>query len=80
MVVEKKAKPDKPARPEALVVWEDKPEGPDDVGSSPQQHFAFDQRFAHQSELFVFEVAQAAVNELGRCRGRTARQIILLGQ
>jgi ABC-type Fe3+/spermidine/putrescine transport system ATPase subunit len=41
---------------------------PHDVRRGAQQRFALLQRFAHQAELAVFEVAQAAVDQLGAGR------------
>ena len=47
---------------------------------SLQQHLALDQRLAHQAELVVLEIAQAAMDELGRGRGGGAGEIALLRQ
>ena len=45
-----------------------------------QQHFAFAQRLAHQAEFAVFEIAQAAMNELRRRRRGAGGEIVLLDQ
>ena len=50
------------------------------MGCGREQDFALDQRFAHQPEFIVFEIAQAAMDELGRGRGGRAGEIALLGQ
>ena len=52
----------------------------DDVRRRLEQDFALDQRLAHQTKLEMFEVAQAAMDELGRCRGGPAGEIVLLEQ
>ena len=41
-----------------------------------QQHLALHQRLAHQPEFVMFEIAQAAVNQLGRGRGGGAGEIV----
>ncbi len=53
---------------------------PDDVGRRRPQRLAFDQRFAHQAELVIFEIAQPAMDEFGRGRGRPGGQIVHLGK
>ena len=53
---------------------------PDNVGRRAQQHFPFDQRLADQSELVIFEVPQAAMDELAGTRTRSLRQVVLLAQ
>jgi hypothetical protein len=50
------------------------------VRRDPHERFALLKRFAHQAQMQIFEIAQAAVNELGGCRRRAAREIILLEQ
>src|SRR3982074_3386227 len=49
---------------------------PDDVGSDLPEDFALDQRFADQPELVIFEIAQAAMHQLGRPRRSSASQVI----
>ena len=49
---------------------------PDDVGSDLPEDFALDQRLADQPELVVFEIAQAAMHQLGRPRRGAAGQVI----
>ncbi len=51
-----------------------------DVSRIGEQHLALAQRLAHQAELAVFEIAQAAMDELARGRGRGAGEIALLAQ
>jgi hypothetical protein len=45
------------------------------VRHGTQQGFAFFQRLAHQAELEIFKIAQPAVEQLCRGRGRRLRQI-----
>ena len=53
---------------------------PDDVRRHPQQHLALGQRLAHQPERAVLEIAQAAVDELGRGRRGARAEVVLLQQ
>ncbi len=53
---------------------------PTDVRHRAEQHFAFDQRLAHEAEFEIFQVAQPAVKQLGRSRGRRRGQVVHLGQ
>ena len=68
MVVKKEAEPDDRPRPQSPVVREDKPQGPDDVRCGGEQDLTLDQRFADEPELVMLEIAQSAMNELGRGR------------
>ena len=47
------------------MVGEDEAEGPDDVGGDGPEDLAFEEGFADQAELAVFEVSEAAVDEFG---------------
>ena len=49
-------------------------------GAALQQHLALDQRLAHQAELVVFEIAQAAMDQLGAGRRGGAGEVGLLGE
>ena len=49
-------------------------------GAALEQHLALDQRLAHQPELVVFEIAQAAMDQLARARRGALRQIVLLAE
>jgi len=46
----------------------------------PQQHFALAERGAHQPQRAVFQIAQAAMDQLRRSGRRTGREIALLEQ
>ncbi|MNJ71260.1 hypothetical protein D3C77_677810 [compost metagenome] len=52
----------------------------DDMRRLGQQHFAFCQRFAHQAELVVLQIAQATVDQLAAGRGGMAGQVVLLAE
>ena len=80
VVVKEEAEPDDRPRPQAAVVGEDEPQRPDDVGGRGKQHLALVQRLADQAELVELEVAQAAVDELGRGRGGGAGKVAHLGE
>ena len=49
-------------------------------GAMPQQHLALGQRLAHQPERAVLEIAQAAVDQLGRGRRGAGGEVVLLEQ
>ena len=76
MIVEKQPEPQQPGRPQPGMVRQHEAKRPDDVGRDLPEDFALDQRLAHQPELVIFEIAQAAMHELGRPGRRPARQVI----
>jgi len=78
MVVKRQSQPDQPSRPHAALMGQDEANRPDDMGGRLEQAFALHQRFAHQPKFEMFEIAQAAMDQLGRSRGGCARQIALL--
>ena len=49
-------------------------------GAAREQHLALDQRLAHQAKLVIFEIAQAAMDELARARRGAFGEIVLLAQ
>ena len=72
VIVEEQPEPDHPGRADAaLLVWQYEPQRPDHVRRSRPQHFPLLQRLAHQPEFVMFEIAQAAMDELRRA-GRGA--------
>ena len=75
MVVEEQAKAQQPSRAQCLVVRQDEAQRPDDVRRDPPQHLALHQRLAHQTELVIFQIAQPAVDQLGRRAGGAGRQV-----
>ena len=58
----------------------DEPHRPDDVGRRRPQHLALGERVAHEFEGVMLEVAQAAVDELGRGRRGRRGEVVLLDQ
>jgi len=52
----------------------------DQVRAFAEQAFAFAQRFTHQTELSVFEIAQSAVDDARGAAGHTRCEVILLDQ
>ena len=57
-----------------------KAHGLDDVRSRGHQHFPFQQRFAHQSEMKILEITQTTMDELGAGGGRVRGEVMLLAQ
>ncbi len=80
MIVQHQPEPDHPGRALLLRMRQDEAQRPDDMRRRPEQHLPLDQRFAHQAEFIIFEITQAAVNQLSRTRARPLRQIVLLAQ
>ena len=72
VVVEEEPEADHPDRSHAGVVGHHETQRPQDVGRAFEQYLALGQRLAHQQELAVLEVAQAAMDELGGRRGGVA--------
>src|SRR5581483_9739645 len=50
------------------------------VRTLPEQAFTFPQRFANQSNFFVLQVAQPAMNNPGRAAGGSGSKIVLFQQ
>ena len=73
MVVEEQSRPDHPPRPQPGMVRQHEAQRPDDVRRGAQQHFALRQRFPHQAELVILQIAQAAMDQLGGGGGRGPR-------
>ena len=80
MIIEKKAQPQQPSRTQPLVVRQHKPQRPNDVRRHPPQHLALHQGFAHEAKLKMFEIAQAAVDQLGSGGGGAAGEVGLLAK
>ena len=80
MVVNEQAQSQYPHWPHPGLDRQYEAHRPHDMGRHPQHYLALRQRFAHKAKPPVLEVAQPAVNELGR-RGRgTGRKIVLLDE
>src|SRR5262249_34867304 len=80
MIVKKQAKPQQPALAHAASIRKHKSRWRNDMRRQTPHHVALLERVPDKAELVVFEVAQAAVNELGRTGGCAAGQIALLKQ
>ncbi len=80
MIVEEQSGAQQPRGPEARMVRQYKSQRPDDVRRVRPQDLALDQRLAHQPELVVFEVAQAAMDELRRPGRSGAGEVIHFGK
>ena len=79
-VVQPQAGADQQRRALAFRMRHDEAQRPHDVRRGTEQYFALDQRLAHQVEFVVLEIAQAAVDQLGRGRRRVRRQVVLFAQ
>ena len=65
MVVNEQAQTDQPGWPQFLVIGQHEPHRPDDVRRRPKQDFPLDQRLPDEAEIILFEIAQAAMDQLG---------------
>src|SRR5262249_47437448 len=68
MVIEQQPGTDKPGGSLRGRMRQHEAQRPDDVRGGCQQHLSLDQRLADQTEFIVFEIAQAAMDELARPR------------
>ena len=80
MVVDEQPQPQQPGRAQARRRRQHEAHRPDQVRRHAQHDLALDQRLAHQAEPAVLEIAQPAVDQLGRGRGGAGREIVLLDQ
>ncbi len=81
MIVQKQAKAQKPGRTHAaLMKRQYKAHWMDEMRRIGPQHFALHQRFAHQTELVMLQIAQTTMNELGGARRGATCQIVHLGK
>ena len=80
VIVEKKTDADHPARTQLRHVRHHEVQRPGKVGGNAQQDLALRQRFGHQAKLELLEVAQAAVDQLGRGRRSRAGKVAALDQ
>ncbi len=49
-------------------------------GAAREQHLALDQGLAHQPELVIFEIAQAAMDQLAAARRGALREVVALAE
>ena len=80
MVVEEQAEPHQPGRAILGAVRQHEAHRPDDVRRGLEQHFALDQRLAHQPEFVIFEIAQAAMHQLAGARRGALGKVVLLAE
>ncbi len=78
MIVKKKAQANEPGGTHALFVRQNEFERPDDVRRAGEKKLPLFERLMHETKFVEFEIAQAAMNELGRGRRCAARKIVLL--
>ena len=77
-VIKEQAEPQQQGRAPRRIDRQHEAQRPNKVRRRPQQHFALGERCAHQAKFAVFQIAQAAVDQLrGRRRGG-GRQVVLL--
>src|SRR5690606_27387758 len=78
-IVERHADANLPARPaRAAINREIEPQRLDEMRRDVEQRLPLAQRLAHETELAVLEIAQAAVDQPRRGRRRSARDVVLL--
>lgn len=80
MVIQPQARAQHPARSQVGFPWQYEAQRTDQMGGLAPHHFAFTQCLAHQSELALFKVAQAAVDQFAAGAGGVRGQVILLAQ
>jgi hypothetical protein len=66
--------------PRAAVHGEQKWLEPNQVGRKPQQYRAFAKRLAHETDLELLEIAEAAVDEARRATASPDRNVVALDQ
>ena len=80
VIVEEQAGPNQPGRALLRRMRQHEAHRPDDMRRGCEQNFPLDQRLSHQAKLVIFQIAQAAMHELARARGRTFGEIVLLAE
>ena len=80
VVVQEEPGADHPRGSQVRVVRQHEAQRPRQMRCGGEHHLALLQRFPHQAEVVVFEVAQSAVDQLGAGRGRVRRQVVLLAE
>ena len=80
VVIEEQAQPHEPSGPVIGRMGQDKAHRPDDMGRSVHQNLALDQRLADQTELVVFQIAQATVDQLAGTGRGPLGQVIFFAQ
>ncbi|MNT02805.1 hypothetical protein D3C72_1373140 [compost metagenome] len=80
VVIEEQASADHPCRAQVWAVRQHEAHRFDDMRRLGQQHFALSQRFTYQTKFVMFEVAQAAVDQLAAGRRGVAGQIVFFAK
>src|SRR5580704_14303757 len=80
MIVEKQSGPHAPGGPLPRRMRQNESQRPNDVWRRRKQDLPLDQRFAHQTEFVIFEIAQPAVNQLARTRRGSFGEITLFAK
>jgi len=80
MVVEEQAGADHPRRAQVRAVRQDEAQRAHQVRGHAEQHLALAERLADQAEFVVFQVAQAAVDQLAAGRGGVRGEVVLLAE
>ena len=68
VVIKEQPQPQQPARAQALHMRQDEAQRVDDVRGNGPQRLTLGQALAHQGKLVMLEIAQPAVDQLGRSR------------
>ena len=79
-VVGVQAQPDDAIEPRPVERRDDQPQRLDQVRREVDVDLALQQRLADEPEIEVLQVAQTAVDELGRARRRAAGEVVALHQ
>ncbi|MCY1398690.1 hypothetical protein D9M71_137260 [compost metagenome] len=80
VVVEEQPGADHPRRAQVRLVRQDEAHRPDDVRRLVQQDFALGEGFAHQAQFAVFQIAQAAVDQLAAGGRGMAGEVVLFAK
>ena len=79
-IIEREAGAQHPARPRPRPVRQYQAQRLDEMRRHAQQHLALGQPLAHQAEGAMLEIAQPAMDQLARRRGRGAGEVALLAK
>ena len=80
VVVQEQTGTNHPRRTQVRAVRQHEAHRLDDVRRLGKQHFTLSQRFTHQAELVMFEIAQTTVDQLAAGRRGVAGQIIFFAK
>ncbi len=80
VVIDEQSEPQHPGRTQTRFGRQHEAHGPDQVRRHAQHHFALEKCLAHQPQPSLLEVAQPAMDQLGRGRRRSRCEVVLLDQ